>query len=104
MDDDKVPELAILEKLLTKLMLFRYPPKNQEPIPLTETEIWYIVERVAKELQECNALLEIEAPLTICGDTHGQFSDLVRLFHFCNWPPKTRYLFLGKPLSPIFIS
>ena len=40
-------------------------------------------------------LLEISAPVNICGDTHGQYNDLLRLFEFGGRPPKTNYLFLG---------
>ena len=40
-------------------------------------------------------LLELEAPLKICGDVHGQYYDLLRLFEYGNFPPESNYLFLG---------
>jgi serine/threonine-protein phosphatase 2A catalytic subunit len=50
----------------------------------------------AKELlqQESN-VQPVRAPVTVCGDIHGQFYDLAELFRIGGACPDSNYLFMG---------
>eukprot|EP00054_Salpingoeca_dolichothecata_P010597 m.59092 g.59092 ORF g.59092 m.59092 type:complete len:466 (-) comp19071_c0_seq2:94-1491(-) len=54
-----------------------------------------IVHQVTEILKKEPNVLDIPAPVTIVGDIHGQFFDLVKLFTVGGDPSVTRYLFLG---------
>ena len=51
----------------------------------------------AKELlmRESN-VVHISAPVTVVGDIHGQFYDMIEIFRIGGYIPDTNYLFLGK--------
>jgi len=62
---------------------------------LNEQTISAICNQARMLLLKQPMLLELESPIKVCGDIHGQYTDLLKIFKNCGYPPYTNYLFLG---------
>ncbi|KAH7908794.1 Metallo-dependent phosphatase-like protein [Hygrophoropsis aurantiaca] len=62
---------------------------------LTESQALYILEQATLLLSQEPNLVQVESPVTICGDIHGQYYDLMKLFEIGGSLSENSYLFLG---------
>ena len=87
-----------IDSIIARLLEVRgsRPGKN---VQLTENEVRGLCLKSREIFLSQPILLELEAPLKICGDIHGQYYDLLRLFEYGGFPPESNYLFLGKVLK-----
>eukprot|EP01013_Petalomonas_cantuscygni_P029957 TRINITY_DN55870_c0_g1_i1.p1 TRINITY_DN55870_c0_g1~~TRINITY_DN55870_c0_g1_i1.p1 ORF type:complete len:305 (+),score=60.83 TRINITY_DN55870_c0_g1_i1:94-1008(+) len=83
-----------VDSIITKLLEVRGCRPGQ-PVCLTEAEVKALAVQSRDIFMSQSTLLELEAPIKICGDTHGQYYDLLRLFEYGGFPPESNYLFLG---------
>eukprot|EP00814_Leptocylindrus_danicus_P013273 CAMPEP_0116037458 /NCGR_PEP_ID=MMETSP0321-20121206/22066_1 /TAXON_ID=163516 /ORGANISM="Leptocylindrus danicus var. danicus, Strain B650" /LENGTH=394 /DNA_ID=CAMNT_0003515667 /DNA_START=212 /DNA_END=1396 /DNA_ORIENTATION=- len=85
---------AAVDSIVARLLGLRGSPPGTLA-SLAENEIRMLCMTVRPKLLDQPMLLELTAPLKICGDVHGQYTDLLRLFEYGGFPPQANYLFLG---------
>lgn len=64
-------------------------------IIIPELIIVELCNKVSEILIREDNIVKLNSPISICGDIHGQYYDLVELFTIGGKPPDTNYCFLG---------
>eukprot|EP00510_Aplanochytrium_minuta_P010085 CAMPEP_0184075284 /NCGR_PEP_ID=MMETSP0957-20130417/71045_1 /TAXON_ID=627963 /ORGANISM="Aplanochytrium sp, Strain PBS07" /LENGTH=490 /DNA_ID=CAMNT_0026377711 /DNA_START=14 /DNA_END=1486 /DNA_ORIENTATION=+ len=86
---------AVTVKFCEDLMQWMMEQKS-----LHKKYVAIILKKLLKQLEKLDSLVELPIPegteITVCGDTHGQFYDLLHIFDFNGNPSETNpYLFNG---------
>ena len=71
---------------------------------ISENEVKKLCQLAVEILCEESNVQNIQSPVTICGDIHGQFYDLRELFSVGGECPDTNYLFMGDFVDRGFYS
>ncbi|KAM0679034.1 type 1 serine/threonine-protein phosphatase catalytic subunit glc7 [Binucleata daphniae] len=80
---------AIIDKLIS-------PIKTRvKQVNLTYDEVLFLINKSKDIFLSQPCLLDLKPPIKICGDIHGQFFDLLKIFEYTGFPPNSSYLFLG---------
>jgi len=62
---------------------------------LREPDLKKLCDFVREMLIEESNVHNVSSPVTICGDVHGQFYDVMELFRVGGQPPETNFIFMG---------
>lgn len=84
-----------IDDLISRLLDAGYSGKVSKSICLSNKEILYICQQAREVFLSQPTLIELNAPVKIVGDIHGQYTDLLRMFEMCGFPPSANFLFLG---------
>lgn len=86
---------ADLDDMIKRLVDAGYAGKVTKTVCLKNAEITAVCSAARELFLSQPALLELSPPVKIVGDVHGQYTDLIRMFEMCGFPPNSNFLFLG---------
>jgi serine/threonine-protein phosphatase PP1 catalytic subunit len=84
-----------VDDMIQRLLDVGYTGKVSKSLCLKNHEITSVCQAAREVFLNQPTLIELSPPVKIVGDVHGQYSDLIRLFEMCGFPPAANYLFLG---------
>jgi serine/threonine-protein phosphatase PP1 catalytic subunit len=88
------PKLDV-DDMIQRLLDVGYTGKVSKSLCLKNAEIVAVCQAARDVFLSQPTLIELSPPVKVVGDVHGQYSDLIRLFEMCGFPPSANYLFLG---------
>ena len=80
---------------LERLDLDKHIESCYQAVVLSEDDIMALINKAKEIYIKENNIQTVNVPVTICGDIHGQFYDLLELFEIGGRCPDTNYLFMG---------
>jgi len=89
------PQTFDIDDMIARLLDAGYSGKVTKSVCLKNAEITAICQAAREVFLSQPTLIELSPPVKIVGDVHGQYTDLIRLFEMCGFPPSANYLFLG---------
>jgi len=84
-----------VDDMITRLLDAGYAGKVTKTVCLKNAEITALCQAVREIFLSQPSLIELAPPVKIVGDIHGQYTDLLRMFEMCGFPPTSNFLFLG---------
>lgn len=85
MDQRRRLDKVVSDFIATKTFSYEFTPADAR----------YLCAHATQVLRNEPTLLRFDPPVNICGDVHGQFSDLLKALQRGGLPPFSRWLFLG---------
>ena len=76
--------------------------KPGTPVDISVQDATNLCNQAREVLLSQPMLLELGAPIKICGDIHGQYTDLLRLFEYGGFPPEVNCA-CARTVHPFYV-